>query len=92
MLGPKRDIIYDTDASLAPSFDGLTRTSGTIIHNYTHIALYHNDKCPQANNVAGWDNAIMCNQDITIRRIMITNLADPYIFNAQYMKVMPIDS
>lgn len=39
-----------------------------------------------------WDNTLMCNSTVTIRRIYFTNAIDPYVFNAQFMKVMHLDS
>lgn len=76
MIGVKKDVIYDTDGSLSSAFDGMTRTRGTIVSNYPHIAQYNQNKCPSSPNAAKWDNAIMCNQDITIRRIYFTNLLE----------------
>lgn len=40
MLGLKRDMIYDQDASLSNDFDGGVRTSATIVSNYPHIETY----------------------------------------------------
>lgn len=94
MNGLKRDIIYSLDASLAVAFDGnsISRTSATIIQNYNHIANYQQSHCVSAANTSLWDNAIICDQTIKLRRILFTNLIDLYTFNGQYMKVAPINS
>lgn len=86
MIGLKRDVIYDLDASFSSSFGSGTRTSATIVSNFSHIASYNVNKCPQALNAADWDYAVMCDQTITIRRVFFTNLQDTQIFNAQFMK------
>jgi hypothetical protein len=65
-----------------------SRTSGTIVSNYPHIAIYQQNNCLSSPIAAAWDNALMCDQTATVRRIMFTNLADPYIFNHQTMKVL----
>lgn len=92
MLGLKRDIIYDLDASLSSTYDGLARTSATLVWNYPHITLYNQDACSLASNSTKWGGAIMCSQAVTIRRVMFTNLADPYIFNAKRLKAIQIDN
>lgn len=85
MIGLKRDVIYDLDGSLSMAFDGTARTSGTIVSNWPHIAMAQQDKCPQASDTAGWDNAIMCNQLVSLRRVVFTNLAPTALFKSQYM-------
>jgi hypothetical protein len=74
MIGVKKDVIYDLDGSLSMAFDGTTRTSGTIVQNYPHIGRYNQNNCPPATVAAAWDNTIMCNQNVKIRRIYFTNL------------------
>jgi hypothetical protein len=92
MLGLKRDIIYDLDASLSNQFDGgHNRTSATIIHNYNHISAYYQRNCTQPTEDK-WDSAIMCDQTINIRRVTFTNIMELSTFNGQYMKVKPISS
>jgi hypothetical protein len=90
MLGPKRDIIYDEDASLAIPFDGnyRNRTSATIVNNYIHIALYQQNNCVSAPNGTKWNNALMCDQTAIVRRVMFTNLQNPNVFKRQIMKVL----
>lgn len=93
MIGVKKDVIYDTDGSFSQVFDGSTaRTSGTIVRNYPHIAQYNQNKCPPATDSSLWDNTIMCNQDIKIRRIFFTNLLDKNNFLLQDMKIIQINS
>jgi hypothetical protein len=90
MIGMKRDVLYDTDGSLSQAFDASTRASSAIIHSYNHIASYYQNFCPPANSPSSWDNSIMCNSSVTIRRVAFTNPVDPRLFKAQGMKVMPI--
>jgi hypothetical protein len=93
MLGLKRDVIYDQDASFAGIFgnDNGQTTSATIIRGYNHIANYNQASChgPAENK---WDGAILCDQTVTIRRIFFTNVIDLNTFNNQFMKVIPINS
>jgi len=85
MIGLKRDVIYDADCSFCSKFDSVSRTNATITYGYNHIASYHADKCPPALNPSQWDNAIMCDQTITIRRVWFTNLAPVANFRSQFM-------
>lgn len=90
MIGLKRDVIYDLDGSFSSSFGGATRTSATIVSNFSHIATYNQNACPQALSASDWDYAVMCDQTVTIRRVFFTNLQDTQIFNAQYMKAVEL--
>lgn len=92
MLGLKRDVIYDLDASLSQSFSNRNRTSATIVYGYNHIANYNQQHCTTATEADKWDSAVMCDQTVTIRRIYFTNIIDSYTFNNQLMKVKPITS
>jgi len=92
MIGFKRDIIYDLDGSFSSAFGGATRTSGTIVQNFPHIAQYNQDKCTPASDPAAWDNAIMCNQDLTIRKIVFSNLMEHKLFVNQNISVVQINS
>lgn len=88
----KRDVIYDLDGSLSGAFDGGSRTSATIFSNFAHIGAYNQDVCTQSPNPAAWDNAYMCDQSVTIRRVYFTNMMDPYTFSAQFMKAVEIST
>lgn len=94
MIGMKRDVIYDLDASLAASFDGNTigRTSATIVSNWPHIASYQQSRCVNSTSPAKWDNAIICDQTVTIRRIFITNALNLNDFNNQFIKVAQLNN
>lgn len=94
MIGMKRDIIYDLDASLAVPFDGNTasRSSATIVSNWPHIANYQQSKCVPSSTPSKWDNAILCDQTTTIRRIFITNALNVNDFNNQFMKVAQLNN
>lgn len=92
MLGLKRDVIYDLDASLSKYFSNRNRTSATIVFGYNHIAKSNQIHCTAAAEVGKWDSAIMCDQNVTIRRVYFTNLIDLNTFNNQFMKVKSISS
>lgn len=53
-------MVFDTDASLAPLFDGITRKSATIVSNFPHIAAFETGHCVSSNQPAKWNNTIMC--------------------------------
>ena len=90
MIGLKRDVIYDSDCSFCPLFDSTNRTSATITHGYDYIANYHTTTCPKARTSLNWDNAVMCDQTISIRRVWFTNIMNPASFKFQKMKVAQI--
>jgi hypothetical protein len=90
MIGMKRDVIYDTDGSLSQKFDGNTRSSASIIQSYNHIANYYQNVCPASTTPSAWDNCLMCNSNVTVRRVAFTNLVDSRLFKSQAIKVMPI--
>lgn len=92
MIGLKRDVIYDLDGSLSDAFDGGDRSSATIVSNFAHIGTSNNNACLQSSTPSVWDDAYMCDQTVTIRRVFFTNLIDPYVFSTQFMKVMEISS
>jgi hypothetical protein len=86
MIGNKLDVIYDLDGSFNGQFDGGSRTSGTIIHGWNHIATYNQAACPSAATASTWDNAIYCDQTVTLRRVLFTNLMTPQLFKGQMLK------
>ena len=87
MNGHKREIIYDTDASLSRSFDGgsASRTSATIVYGYTHLAA--EAACSPSNATSKWDNALACDQSVTVRKVMFTNFINKELFQRTPMKV-----
>lgn len=92
MIGMKRDIIYDLDGSLSNVFDGTSRASGTIVSNFNHIAKYNQNNCPPATTPLLWDNAIMCNQNVQLRRIFFRNLMPFNTFDNTAMRVLELSS
>jgi hypothetical protein len=94
MLGLKRDVLYDLDASLSSSFGNANgvRTSAAIINNFNHISNYNQLSCRTPTDLTKWGGTIMCDQSVTIRRIYFTNLLNLYTFNAQFMKVTQLTS
>jgi len=91
MIGMKRDVIYDTDGSLSQTFDGNTRSYASIVQSYNHIANYYQNVCPASAIPSVWDNSLMCNSSVTVRRVAFTNLVESRLFKAQAIKVMPIN-
>jgi hypothetical protein len=85
MIGLKKDVIYDADCSFCSQFDSVSRTSATITYSFNHIASYHVDKCPAAQSPTKWDNTIMCDQTIKIRRVWFTNILPLESFRSQFM-------
>ena len=92
MIGLKRDIIYDLDGSLSQSFDSTTRTSGTIVYGYPHIATTNQATCLHPTSVSGWDNAVMCGPTVTLRRVLFGNIINHQLFQAQLLKVKELTS
>jgi len=88
MIGLKRDVIYDTDGSLSMAFDNTTRSSATIVQGYSHISQFN--QCPAPTAPTSWDNAVMCNSNFTLRRVIFTNLYELKLFHDQGIKVMPL--
>lgn len=86
MLGLKRDVIYDLDASLSPYFGGNLGSSATLVCSYNHIT--QQNSCKQASNSTQWGNLLLCDQTITIRRVFFTNIISLASFNTQDMKVI----
>ena len=88
----KRDVIYDLDGSLSQKFDGTSRTSATIVHGFPHIAAYNQAACPAPTTAANWDGAVMCDNTITIRRVMFGLLQNAQLFNNQYIKIAELSN
>jgi len=90
MVGLKRDVIYDLDASFAGSFDGNvgSRTSATIVSGWNHIG--QDNRCLQSTQPSLWDNAYMCDQNVIMRRVAFANLLIQQNFKSQFIKVSQI--
>ena len=88
----KRDVIYDIDGSFSLAFDGISRSSATIVHGWPHIAAFNNNTCPFPSNSSNWDGAVMCDNTITIRRVMFTNMIEHQLFNGQNMQATEIQA
>lgn len=86
MLGLKRDVLYDLDASLSAYFNGYFNNSATLVWGYNHLT--QQNSCRQAISPTQWDNLVLCDQTITIRRIIFTNIISLANFDAQNMKVI----
>jgi hypothetical protein len=88
----KRDIITVTDNSFDDVYgDYKPRANSTIVEAYPHITA--NSYCLSLNDIRldnRWGGAAVCNQYVTIRKVMFTNLAVKNSFTAQYMKVLAI--
>ncbi len=92
MIRIKKDVIYDLDGSFSSVFDGKNRTSGTIVWNFPHIATYNGNACPRATNTAAWDNAVMCDQTVTIKRVLFGNIINKQLFVSQQQKAAELPS
>jgi len=86
MINIKKDVIYDLDGSFSSVFDGKNRTSGTIVWNFPHIATYNGNVCPRATNSTAWDNAVMCDQTVTLKRVLFGNIINKQLFVSQQQK------
>ena len=87
MLGGKRDIIYDSDGSISKYFDGINRTKTTIVAKYPHIYSDNPNHCFTPSNASLWDNNLLCDNSLIIRRIMFTNIYASY-YNSFHGAVM----
>ncbi|CAM6005117.1 unnamed protein product [Sphagnum balticum] len=88
MLGVQREIIYDTDGSLALSFDNTPRESATIVKGWTH--LLQNPACVLSSQNTSWGGAAMCSQNVVVRNVMFANLAPAADFQAILMKAVQL--
>jgi hypothetical protein len=88
----KRDVIYDLDGSLSQKFDGTTRTSGTIVQGFPHIAAYNPTDCPQPSTPTNWDGAVMCGPSVTIKRVMFGQLMNAQLFKNQFIKIVELSN
>jgi hypothetical protein len=88
MLGLQREIIYDLDGSISTLYDGTARQSCTIMKSWNHLL---NSQTAACNNSpldnTKWDGGMLCDETVTIRRIIITNLIKLATFSAQPIKV-----
>ena len=78
MLGLKRDIIYDLDGTFTSAFDGSSRSSAAIVYSFPH--LEQESACLPATTASEWDSTLACDQTVTIRRVMFTNIEPDYTF------------
>ena len=92
MIGLKRDVIYDLDGSLSYAFDQTSRTSGTIVHGFPHIASSNPSLCPAALSPGNWDGAVMCGASATLRRVVFTNLANHQDFASQNLRATELSN
>ena len=82
MSGVKRDVLYDRDGSLSTVFDGQNRTNATLVYNYPHISKQHPLNCSSPQTASAWDNSLLCDSTILIRRVYFTNLwSSKYYYN-----------
>lgn len=90
--GIKRDIIYDLDGSLSQVFDSQVRTNGTITHYWPHMHHDNPTDCPNATNMAKWDDAIMCTGSLYVRRVKFGNMIPHQDFKVLKMKAAQVAS
>ncbi len=92
MLGLKREVFYDLDGSLTNTVhtSSVTRPSATLTNGWPH--LLQDPACVPATNSTLWDSAAVCDQTVTVRQVMITNLQDTELFKSQPQKTRMISS
>jgi hypothetical protein len=89
MKGLKREVVYDLDGSFVANFDLRTnRTAATLVNNWTHLAV--EGACANATNPAVWNNAIVCDESLTIRRVLFRNLLIANEFKSIQIKAQRI--
>lgn len=73
MLGLKKEVFYDKDGTLTNGvFDSTTRTSATLTFGWPH--LLQDIACVKGTTPTQWDNGAVCDQTVTLRQVMFTNL------------------
>ena len=83
--GLKREIIYDLDGTFSSGFDSSSRSSATIMANHPHIG--QETACLTPTSTSDWDDTLACDETITIRKVMFTNIHEPGIFTFVPMKI-----
>lgn len=85
MLGLKKEVFYDLDGTMTNGvFDSKTRTSATVSYGWEH--LLQDPACLPATDPTLWDKATACDQTVTVRQVMFTNLQNTDEFKSTSMK------
>ena len=79
-------MIYDLDGTFSEGLDGATRPSARIIAYYRHLRF----DCSVTTNSFTWDNAMVCNDSVPLRKISIKGVQDSYEFKGTAMKIQII--
>ena len=90
MQGHKKEIIYNTDGSLSQAFDGVARSSVTIVWGFPHLTPDPN--CFAASTPTDWFDAIICDDTVKMRRVMFTNILPFEDFESVPMKAELLNS
>ena len=93
--GIKRDVIYDLQGSLVSAFNApngslAAGSKATITHNWPH--LKSGGKCHSPSSPSNWDDAIMCESDVEIRRVQFTNMQNHQTIRNMKLRTTLIDS
>lgn len=73
MRGLTREVFYDEDGTLTNTiFNNAALTSATLTFGFPH--LLQNSACKTATAPAKWDSATVCDNTVTIRQVMFSNL------------------
>ena len=93
--GIKRDVIFDLKGSLVSAFNAPSGSLSagskvTITHNWPHLTA--GGKCHPPTTPDNWDNAIMCESDVEIRRVQFTNMQKHQNFKVMKLRTALIDS
>lgn len=86
---PYREVYYDLDGSLSGTdFDGVTRTSATVIPYFTHMDIA--GQCNNATNPPLWNGSLVCGSSTVVRKIMFTNPMPTSWFPNTKIKFAPL--
>ena len=86
----KNHVIYNTDGSLSSYFDGVTRSQGTLVWSFNHIE--GETGCVPASASGDWDDTLLCDDSVTVRGVMFTNIMPVNNFKHTAIKVKLADA
>ena len=81
-------VIYDLDGSLSTVHGGSSKTSGAVVYGFPHLT--GESACPAAIDPTIWDSSLYCDQTVTVRGAMVTNIMPSNDFKGLAMRVKQI--
>lgn len=73
MLGLRREIIFDLDGSFSNNeFDGVSRSSATVLNNFKHIE--DEPDCTNPNDQSIWEDTLVCDSSLPLRKVIFDNM------------------